>query len=58
MTLMVGKNNEILNIEEMDKNPLKRMFKHKVQVFKNAFKDIITLSEIAFEKKTYSGYGW
>lgn len=51
MTLMVGKNNEILNIEEMDKNPLKRMFKHKVQVFKNAFKDIITLSEIAFEKK-------
>ena len=51
MTLIVGKNSEILNIEEMEKNPLKRLFKHKVAVFSNSFKDIISISEKAFERK-------
>tara|TARA_R100000406_G_scaffold72144_4_gene52475 strand:+ start:505 stop:972 length:468 start_codon:yes stop_codon:yes gene_type:complete len=51
MTLIVGKNSEILNIEEMKKNPLKRLFKHKVAVFKNSFKDIISISEMASERK-------
>ena len=51
MTLIVGKNSEILNIEEMEKNPLKRLFKHKIAVFKNCFKDIISISEMAYEKK-------
>jgi len=51
MTLIVGKNNEILNIEEMKRNALKRLFKHKIAVFRNSFKDIISISEKAFERK-------
>ena len=51
MTLIVGKNSEILNIEEMEKNPLKRLFKHKIAVFRNSFKDIISISEMASERK-------
>ena len=51
MTLIVGKNSEILDIKEMNKNPLKRLFKHKIAVFKNSFKDIISISEMASERK-------
>jgi len=51
MTLIVGKNSEILNIEEMKKSPLKRLFKHKIAVFRNSFKDIISISEKASERK-------
>ena len=58
MTLIVGKNSEILDIKEMNKNPLKRLFKHKIAVFKNSFKDIISISEMASERKLSGTTMW
>tara|TARA_R100001129_G_scaffold185739_2_gene174923 strand:+ start:139 stop:606 length:468 start_codon:yes stop_codon:yes gene_type:complete len=58
MTLIVGKNSEILDIKEMDRNPLKRLFKHKIAVFKNSFKDIISISEMASERKLSGTTMW
>ena len=50
MTPIVGKNNDIISIEALNKNSLKKLFRHKIEVFRNSYKDIITLSETSSKK--------
>ena len=51
MTMMIGKNYNIIDTKAINKNTLKKLFKHKIQVFRIAFNDIITLSEISSQKR-------
>lgn len=51
MTFMVDKNNGILDLNKIEKrNTLRKLMKHKIQLFANTYRDILILSKYASEQ--------